>query len=87
MWLLMMIPLSMTPACDGFRLSPDSPARNAGVWIQGLHCPQAGFNDSGCVEWFETFPDIGACEYIPPTAVLPAAPSGLSVTPGSTLVN
>ncbi len=76
--LLVMLPLSLTPECDGFRLSPDSPAIDAGEFIPGLHCPQPGFDDSGCVEWFGTAPDIGACEFIPPDTL--AAPSSLTVT-------
>jgi hypothetical protein len=68
--------------CDGFRLAPDSPAIDAGIWIEGLHCPQAGFDNSGCVEWFGAAPDIGACEFVPEQPqTLAAPPTGLEVRP------
>ncbi len=83
-WLLIAVPLSLTPFCDGFRLAPGSPAIDAGAWIQGIHCPAPGFDDSGCVEWFGTAPDIGACEFIPGTP--PAPPSNLQVNPSGGLL-
>ena len=46
-------------------LKPDSPAVNHAEWIAGLHCPLPGPDPSGCAEWAETAPDIGACEYVP----------------------
>lgn len=78
--LLLLIPLSMTPFCDGFNLSPDSDAIDQGAYIEGFHCPAPGFDDSGCVEWFGSAPDIGACEFIPPdTPVVPDAPNILFI--------
>lgn len=49
---------------DGFLLSPDSPAIDAGVWIEGFHCPLPGMNPSGCAEWENGNPDAGACEWV-----------------------
>ena len=80
-WLLVAVPLSLTPFCDGFRLAPDSPAIDAGEWIAEIHCPTAGYNNSGCVEWFGDAPDIGACEYIPEQAL--DAPTNLEVQPNA----
>lgn len=52
------------PACaeEGFLLSSQSPAIDAGALTE-LHCPAAGLNPSGCIEWFGVAPDVGACEY------------------------
>ena len=55
----------------GFLLSPDSPAIDAGIFIEGFHCPRPGPDPSGCMEWYGAAPDIGACERFPSP---PAAP-------------
>lgn len=60
----------------GFLLSPQSPAIDAGILTE-LHCPVAGFDPSGCIEWFGSAPDIGACEFWPAEEL--AAPSNLEV--------
>jgi len=49
----------------GFLLSPNSPAIDAGAFIQGFDCPAPGLDPSGCVEWYGSAPDIGACERFP----------------------
>src|SRR6185295_15124408 len=49
---------------SGLLLLPSSPAIDAGIFIPDFHCPVAGPDPSGCVEWWGAAPDSGACEYI-----------------------
>lgn len=67
------------PYCaeNGFLLQPDSPAIDAGYLEPGLHCPTAGLNPSGCLEWFGAAPDIGACEMFYGFMQPPEAPSSV----------
>lgn len=62
----------------GFLLSPESPAIDAGEYIEGFHCSSAGLDPSGCVEWFGSSPDIGACEYWL-AQQQPSAPKGITI--------
>lgn len=72
-------------ASAGFLLSAASPAINQGALIAGFHCAMAGGsigqanqpNGSPCVEWYESAPDIGSCEFYAMTGI--PAPSNLSV--------
>lgn len=85
---LLLLTSLQNPFCDGFNLRPGSPAIDAGVVIPGFDCPVAGSPcpvscpdngpDAKCVEWFGSAPDIGACEFVPPTEA-PQAPGSLTI--------
>jgi hypothetical protein len=80
------------PFCaTGGLVDSTSPAIDAGMKIEGHHCPgpgaasqyprimSAGWLDSPCVEWYGAEVDIGACEFVPPGHSVPPAPTGLLV--------
>jgi hypothetical protein len=77
------------PFCNGFNLQATSPAIDAGTIIEGFHCPAAGSaldqprlsDGSNCHEWYGAAPDIGACEYVPPSSTVspPGQPATLKV--------
>jgi hypothetical protein len=52
---------------NNFYLSAGSPARNAGIWVSGVHCAKA--DDAGgallqdCIHWKGTAPDLGFYEF------------------------
>jgi hypothetical protein len=62
----------------GFLIQKDSDALDQGAFIDGLHCNHPGFDTSGCVEWFGSAPDIGACEMLFSSGV-PAPPASLAI--------
>jgi hypothetical protein len=76
------------PYCVGpdfnFTLQSNSDAIDAGVFVEGLHCPAPGpgpaQNVGECKEWYGAAPDIGACEFIPaPIIVKPVEPTNLGI--------
>ncbi|MBI4051646.1 MAG: hypothetical protein HY400_03995 [Elusimicrobia bacterium] len=78
--------LSTDPASPDFlKLTPGSPAIDAGTIVSGYHCPISGDIDptqTGCKLWYGSAPDIGAFEYnpgLPKDKLPPAKPKGLTL--------
>lgn len=72
---------SGNPFCAETKFIPQagSPFVDAGTIRPGLDCPTPGLGKD-CREWYGNAPDVGPCEFVPPSsATVPTTPSNPTI--------